>query len=67
MICLSIKDNVDIYITGSNAHMLSSEIATVLSGRYIQIEMLPFSFKEYLESTGSTNDKASKYVDYFNI
>ena len=61
---LYIKDNVDIYITGSNAHMLSSEIATVLSGRYIQIEMLPFSFKEYLESTGSTNDKASKYVDY---
>ena len=61
---LYIKDNVDIYITGSNAYMLSSEIATVLSGRYIQIEMLPFSFKEYLESTGSTNDKASKYVDY---
>ena len=39
-----IKDNVDIYVTGSNAHMLSSEIATMISGRYIQIEMLPLSF-----------------------
>lgn len=59
-----IKDNVDIYITGSNAHMLSSEIATLLSGRYIQIEMLPLSFKEYMISTGSMNDRGIKYVDY---
>ena len=44
--------------------MLSSEIATVLSGRYIQIEMLPFSFKEYLESTGSLDNVTSKYIDY---
>lgn len=61
---LYIKDNVDIYITGSNAHMLSSEIATLLSGRYIQIEMLPLSFKEYMISTGSMNDRGIKYVDY---
>lgn len=61
---LYIKDNVDIYITGFNAHMLSSEIATLLSGRYIQIEMLPLSFKEYMISTGSMNDRGIKYVDY---
>ncbi len=61
---LYIKDNVDIYITGSNVHMLSSEIATLLSGRYIQIEMLPLSFKEYMISTGSMNDRGIKYVDY---
>lgn len=61
---LYIKDNVDIYITGSNAHMLSSEIVTLLSGRYIQIEMLPLSFKEYMISTGSMHDRGIKYVDY---
>lgn len=61
---LYIKDNVDVYITGSNAHMLSSEIATVLSGRYIQVEMMPFSFKEYMISTGSMEDRSTKYIDY---
>ena len=61
---LYIKDNVDIYITGSNAYMLSSEIATMISGRYIQIEMLPLSFKEYVESTGNMNDRRIKYTEY---
>lgn len=61
---LYIKDNVDMYITGSNAHMLSSEIATLISGRYMQIEMLPFSFKEYMTSTGNMNDRGTKYTDY---
>lgn len=61
---LYIKDNVDIYVTGSNAHMLSSEIATMISGRYIQIEMLPLSFKEYMESTGNMNDGGIKYTEY---
>jgi len=61
---LYIKDNVDVYITGSNAHMLSSEIATLLSGRYMQIEMLPFSFKEYMTSTGNMNERGTKYTDY---
>ena len=42
---LYIKDNIDIYITGSNAFMLSGELATLLSGRYIEIKMLPLSFK----------------------
>lgn len=45
---LYIKDNIDIYITGSNAYMLSGELATLLSGRYVEIKMLPLSFKEYV-------------------
>ena len=61
---LYIKNNVDIYMTGSNAYMLSSEISTLISGRYVQIEMLPFSFKEYMESTGSMNDRGVKYTEY---
>lgn len=61
---LYIKKDVDIYITGSNAYMLSSEIATLISGRYVQIEMLPLSFKEYVISTGSESDLARKYADY---
>jgi predicted AAA+ superfamily ATPase len=48
---LFIKENVDVYITGSNATMLSGELATLLSGRYIEISMLPLSFSEYLEFT----------------
>jgi hypothetical protein len=61
---LYIRKNVDIYITGSNAYMLSSEIATLISGRYVQIEMLPLSFKEYMESTGSSEDRGIKYTEY---
>ena len=44
--------------------MLTSEIATMISGRYIQIEMLPLSFKEYVESTGNMNDRRIKYTEY---
>lgn len=61
---LHIKKNVDVYITGSNAHMLSSEIATLISGRYVQIEMLPLSFKEYVSSTGGESELAKKYTAY---
>ena len=61
---LYIKKNIDIYLTGSNAYMLSSEIATLISSRYIQIEMLPLSFKEYMESTGSMNERGIKYTEY---
>ncbi len=50
---LFIKKNVDVYITGSNAYMLSGELATLLSGRYVTIEMLPLSFKEYSEAQPS--------------
>lgn len=49
---LFIKDNVDVYITGSNAHMLSGELATLLSGRYVEIRMLPLSFSEYISFGG---------------
>lgn len=61
---LYIKKNVDVYITGSNAYMLSSEIATLLSGRYVEIKMLPLSFKEYVESTGDAKELSRKYADY---
>lgn len=47
----------DIYITGSNAHLLSSELSTYLSGRYIEIRMLPLSFREFLDFTGYTVEK----------
>lgn len=50
---LYIKDKVDLYITGSNAYMLSGELATLLSGRYVMIEMLPLSFAEYAEFCGA--------------
>ena len=56
---LYLKKNVDIYITGSNAYMLSSEIATLISGRYVQIEMLPLSYKEYKEGMKEKNKEAS--------
>lgn len=61
---LYIKDNVDLYITGSNAYMLSSEIATLLSGRYVEIMMLPLSFAEYVTSTGDSTNLGRKYTDY---
>ncbi len=54
---LHIKDNVDIYITGSNSNLLSGELATLLSGRYIEISMLPLSFAEYCQlNSGTDND-----------
>lgn len=55
---LYIKPNVDIYVTGSNAYLLSGELATLLSGRYVEISLLPLSFKEYLEATGLEGDAA---------
>lgn len=60
---LFVKDNVDIYITGSNAHMLSGELATLLSGRYVTIEVLPLSFEEYLQGAGTDNIE-KLYRDY---
>ena len=47
---LYIKKNCDLYITGSNAYLLSGELATLLSGRYVEIKMMPLSFKEYLSA-----------------
>lgn len=61
---LFLKDNVDIYLTGSNAYMLSGELATLLSGRYIEISMLPLSFKEYYSMQGG--DKRAAFMKYYN-
>ena len=60
---LYIKKNVDLYITGSNSKLLSGELATLLSGRYVEIKMLPLSFKEYISYVGES-DIQKKYVDY---
>ncbi len=60
---LYIKKNVDLYITGSNAYILSGELATLLSGRYVEIKMLPLSFKEYISYFGEDN-LIMKYTDY---
>ncbi|MFI3242473.1 MAG: ATP-binding protein [Alphaproteobacteria bacterium] len=53
---LRLNPNVDLYLTGSNAYMLSSELATFLSGRYIEIKMLPLSFKEFLSFYNFSSD-----------
>lgn len=60
---LYIKENVDLYITGSNAVMLSGELATLLSGRYIEISMLPLSFTEYLDFSKEKNIRTA-FNDY---
>ncbi|MDD3437353.1 MAG: ATP-binding protein [Candidatus Gastranaerophilales bacterium] len=61
---LYIKENIDLYITGSNAYFLSGELATLLSGRYVEIEMLPLSFSEYLSALPEKTDLPEKYRNY---
>jgi len=66
---LFIKTNVDLYITGSNAYFMSGELATLLTGRYIELKMLPLSFAEYCEglklyNLGMSLSKAEKYAMY---
>ena len=63
---LYINKNVDLYITGSNAKLLSSELATLLSGRYIEIKMLPLSFKEYKQTTDN-EDLEEIYKKYISL
>lgn len=62
---LYIKKNIDLYITGSNAFLLSGELATLLSGRYIEIKMLPLSFKEYVSYFKSEHYE-KLYLQYIN-
>lgn len=62
---LYIKKNVDVYITGSNAYLLSGELATLLSGRYIEIKVLPLSFKEYKDYLNVEGDE-KLYLKYVN-
>lgn len=59
---LFVNRNVDVYITGSNAFLLSSELATLLSGRYVEISILPFSFKEYLSARNI--DFKNQYLNF---
>jgi predicted AAA+ superfamily ATPase len=61
---LYVRKNCDVYITGSNAHILSGELATLLSGRYVEIKMLPLSFREYITALGEKSDLAIKYRNY---
>lgn len=62
---LTVDFNIDLYLTGSNAKMLSSEIATILSGRYVEIKMQPFSFCEYLECRKTENKIQNTNEDEF--
>jgi predicted AAA+ superfamily ATPase len=63
---LYVKPNIDVFITGSNAYLLSSELGTLLTGRYIAIHILPFSFKEFLltqKNTSRIDLLFAKYID----
>ncbi|MCL2065839.1 MAG: ATP-binding protein [Treponema sp.] len=61
---LFIKKNVDLYITGSNAYMLSGELATLLSGRYVEIHLFPLSFREYCSAFSGHVELSRCYRDY---
>ena len=62
---LYVKENTDIYLTGSNAYMLSGDLATLLTGRYVEFSMLPLSFGEYCRAAGCTGEAAlNEYMRY---
>jgi predicted AAA+ superfamily ATPase len=64
---LFVTPNVDVYVTGSNAYLLSSELATILTGRAFEINILPFSFAEYLEYTGKASIPDRAFAEYMRI
>lgn len=61
---LHVLDHVDIYVTGSNAHMLSGELATLISGRYVNITVQPLSFGEFCQAGDYHGDYARHYMEY---
>ena len=61
---LYVKKNVDLYITGSNAFLLSGELATLLSGRAVEIKMFPLSFKEYISAYPGNTNTGALYMNY---
>lgn len=63
---LFVHPNIDLYVTGSNAFLLSSELATLLTGRAYEINVLPFSFAEYLEFTGKTTNPDRAFAEYLH-
>lgn len=64
---LMVDTEVDIYITGSNAHLLSTDLATYLTGRYVEIRMLPLSFREYMEFRGDGRNPDEVFKEYFEF
>lgn len=64
---LFIQENIDLYITGSNANLLSSELSTLLSGRYIEIQVFPLSFKEYMSQFDENSNLSVKYKEYLEF
>ena len=64
---LFVTPNIDLYVTGSNAYLLSSELATLLTGRAFEINMLPFSFAEYLEFTDELSNPDRAFAEYMRI
>ena len=61
---LYVHPRIDLYVTGSNAFLLSGELATLLTGRAYEINVLPFSFAEYLEFTGKTTNPDRAFAEY---
>ena len=61
---LFIKDNIDLYITGSNAHFLTDDLATLLDGRYVKMQMRPLSFQEFLSGLSTPMPIKAAYEAY---
>lgn len=64
---LYIREGVDIYLTGSNGTMLSSDLATLLTGRYVEIKMLPLSFAEFVEGSHAAGALGEQYRRYLEV